>query len=91
MQKQAARTIQHSVPDDRHKIPEIIAINKADIADSEVMMELHREEPDAYAISVHTGFGIDTLLRAIEISEKNLLVENINNNDFIQLIRISNP
>jgi len=50
------------------KIPEIIAINKADIADSEVMMELLREEPDAYAISVHTGFGIATLLRAIETS-----------------------
>ena len=50
------------------KIPEIIAINKADIADSEVMMELLREEPDAYAISVHTGFGIETLVRAIETS-----------------------
>ena len=49
-------------------IAEIIAINKADIADSEVMMELLREEPDAYAISVHTGFGIDTLVRAIETS-----------------------
>ena len=30
------------------KIPEIIAINKADIADPEVMMNLLREEPDAY-------------------------------------------
>lgn len=50
------------------KIPEIIAINKADIADPEVMMNLLREEPDAYAISVHTGRGIDQLVRAIEIS-----------------------
>ena len=50
------------------KIPEIIAINKADIADPEVMMSLLREEPDAYAISVHTGLGIDQLVRAIEIS-----------------------
>ena len=50
------------------KIPEIIAINKADIADPEVMINLLREEPDAYAISVHTGRGIDQLVRAIEIS-----------------------
>ena len=50
------------------KIPEIIAINKADIADPEVMMGLLREEPDAYAISVHTGLGIEQLVRAIEIS-----------------------
>jgi GTP-binding protein HflX len=50
------------------RIPEIIAINKADIADPEVMMNLLREEPDAYAISVHTGRGIDQLVRAIEIS-----------------------
>ncbi len=50
------------------KIPEIIAINKADIADPEAMMNLLREEPDAYLISVHTGFGIDQLIRAIETS-----------------------
>ena len=50
------------------KIPEIIAINKSDIADPEVMMGLLREEPDAYAISVHTGLGIEQLVRAIEIS-----------------------
>jgi GTP-binding protein HflX len=50
------------------KIPEIIALNKADIADPEVMRLVMREEPDAYPISVHTGAGIEALLSAIEAS-----------------------
>ena len=50
------------------KIPEIIALNKADIADPEVIRLVMREEPDAYPISVHTGAGIDELIRAIESS-----------------------
>jgi GTP-binding protein HflX len=50
------------------KIPEIIAINKADIADPETMALVHRQEPDAYPISVHTGAGITELVRAIETS-----------------------
>lgn len=50
------------------KIPEIIALNKADIADPEVMRLVMREEPDAYPISVHTGAGIEALICAIEAS-----------------------
>ncbi|MFM8844008.1 MAG: GTPase HflX [Actinomycetota bacterium] len=50
------------------KIPEIIAINKADIADSETMALVLRQEPDAYPISIHTGAGIQELVRAIEAS-----------------------
>ena len=50
------------------KIPEIIAINKADIADPETMALVLRHEPDAYPISVHTGAGITELVRAIETS-----------------------
>ena len=50
------------------KIPEIIAINKADIADPETMALVLRQEPDAYPISVHTGAGIVELVRAIETS-----------------------
>ena len=50
------------------KIPEIIAINKAEIADPEMMMQILRQEPDAYPISVHTGAGIDILIKAIETS-----------------------
>ncbi|MFM7889532.1 MAG: GTPase HflX [Actinomycetota bacterium] len=50
------------------KTPEIIALNKADIADPEMMRLVMREEPDAYPISVHTGAGIDALINAIEAS-----------------------
>jgi len=50
------------------KIPEIIALNKADIADPEVMRLVMREEPDAYPVSVHTGAGIPALIAAIEAS-----------------------
>ncbi|MFM8937980.1 MAG: GTPase HflX [Actinomycetota bacterium] len=50
------------------KIPEIIALNKADIADPEMMRLVMREEPDAYPISVLTGVGIDALINAIEAS-----------------------
>jgi GTP-binding protein HflX len=47
-------------------VPEIIAINKADIADQEVLMDILRKEPNSYAVSVKTGFGIDALIHAIE-------------------------
>jgi len=49
-------------------IPEIIAINKVDIADPHVIMEILRKEPNSYAFSVRTGFGIYGLLHAIENS-----------------------
>jgi GTP-binding protein HflX len=49
-------------------IPEIIAINKVDIADPSVIMEILRKEPNSYAFSVRTGFGIEGLLHAIESS-----------------------
>ena len=49
-------------------IPEIIAINKADIADPETIMRLVRAEPSAFAFSAKTGFGVDKLLIAIENS-----------------------
>jgi GTP-binding protein HflX len=48
------------------EIMEIIAINKADVAKPEVIMELLRKESNAYAISARTGYGIDNLLKAIE-------------------------
>ena len=48
------------------EITEIIAINKADIAPPEKMMQLLREEPNSFAFSARTGFGIDTLVAAIE-------------------------
>jgi GTP-binding protein HflX len=49
-------------------IPEIIAINKVDIAAPEVIMELLRKEKNSYAFSVKSGFGIEGLVHAIEKS-----------------------
>jgi GTP-binding protein HflX len=47
-------------------IPEIIAVNKADIAEPEVLDHLLRQERDAIAISVKSGLGIGLLTAAIE-------------------------
>ena len=49
-------------------IPEIIAINKADIAAPEVLMQILREESNSFAFSARTGFGLETLIKAIETS-----------------------
>jgi GTPase len=49
-------------------IPEIIAINKADVALPEVLMQLLREETNSFAFSARTGFGMETVLKAIETS-----------------------
>lgn len=49
-------------------ILEIIAINKADIAPPEKIMQLLRQEPNSFAFSARTGFGIETLVAAIESS-----------------------
>jgi len=48
------------------EIMEIIAINKADVSAPEVLMNLLSNESNAYAISARTGYGIDTLVKAIE-------------------------
>ena len=47
-------------------IPEIIALNKSDVADPETVRTLLRAEPSAISISVHTGAGIPQLIAAIE-------------------------
>ena len=57
------------------EIPEIIAINKVDIADPELVMNLLRTEKNSYAFSVRTGFGIEGLLHAIEKSLPHPLIE----------------
>ena len=49
-------------------IPEIIAINKVDAADPDVVMEILRREKNSFAFSARTGFGIVGLIRAIEKS-----------------------
>ena len=50
------------------QIPEIIAINKVDIADPNIVMEILRKEPNSFAFSVRTGFGVAALVQAIESS-----------------------
>ena len=50
------------------EIMEIIAINKADIAAHEKIMEILRKESNAYAISARTGYGLENLINAIEVA-----------------------
>jgi GTP-binding protein HflX len=51
---------------DASRIPEIIVINKADIADPLVIARLKRREPNAIAVSAHSGAGIDELMAMID-------------------------
>lgn len=48
------------------RIPELVVINKADIADPDAVAALRRREPHAVVVSAATGAGIDGLLLAIE-------------------------
>ena len=48
------------------EVPEIIAFNKADAADPQVLHALIREYPNSFAISARTGAGVSTLVAAIE-------------------------
>ena len=73
------------------EVMEIIAINKSDIAPQEMMMQLLREEPNSYAISTRTGFGIQTLVAAIEaaLPHPNIEIEAIipfNRGDLVSAI-----
>ena len=47
-------------------IPELIVVNKCDIADPEVLSEIRRNHRHVVAVSALTGEGIDDLVRAIE-------------------------
>jgi len=47
-------------------LPEIVVINKADLADPMTVARLRRLEPGAITVSAHTGFGIDELRERIE-------------------------
>ena len=56
-------------------IPEIIAINKVDVANPETVMHILRTEARSYAFSARTGFGVEGLVHAIEKSLPLLGVE----------------
>jgi len=47
-------------------VPELIVINKADIADEMSIARLRRQEPHSVVVSARTGAGIEDLLQAIE-------------------------
>jgi len=47
-------------------LPELIVINKADVANPLDLARLRRAEPDALIVSAHTGEGIDQLLAALD-------------------------
>jgi GTPase len=46
--------------------PEIVVLNKSDIADPEVVRTMRRRDPHLVVCSARTGEGIDDLLRAID-------------------------
>ncbi len=47
-------------------LPELIVINKADIADPLQLAALRRQEPEALIVSAHTGEGIEALLDRLD-------------------------
>jgi GTP-binding protein HflX len=47
-------------------VPELVAINKADAAEPDVLARLLRREPHSVAVSARTGAGIDQLMSLIE-------------------------
>ncbi|MFI5626244.1 GTPase HflX [Nocardioides sp. NPDC051685] len=48
------------------EVPELVVINKADIADPLVIGRLLRAEPHSVAVSAKTGEGIDAAIKAVE-------------------------
>ena len=60
---------------DAGHVPELIVLNKADIADPETVTNLLRREPHSVVISAKTGEGIDELLLAIEADLPSLMQE----------------
>ena len=47
-------------------LPELVVINKADIADPLQLAALRRREPDALIVSAHSGEGIEALLERLD-------------------------
>ncbi|WP_433183882.1 GTPase HflX [Actinoallomurus sp. CA-150999] len=47
-------------------VPELIVINKADVADALSLARLRRHEPRSVVVSARTGQGLDALLDAVE-------------------------
>ncbi len=60
---------------DAGQVPELIVINKADLAEPETIAALLRREPHAVVVSARTGLGMEELLAAIEADLPSLLVD----------------
>ncbi len=60
----AVRTVLRELGAD--DVPELVVINKADVAEEITLARLRRLEPRSVVVSARTGAGIDELLRAIE-------------------------
>jgi GTP-binding protein HflX len=60
----AVRTVLADV--EAEHVPEVVAINKADVADPLVVARLQRREPHSLVVSARTGEGIEALLAAVE-------------------------
>ena len=56
-------------------VPEIIAINKSDVADPANIADVLRHEPHAVEVAAHSGEGIADLLAAIEVDLPGHLVD----------------
>jgi len=58
-------------------VPEIIVINKADLADPEMLNEIKRREPHSIVVSARTGEGLSALVElvALELPRPKILVE----------------
>jgi GTP-binding protein HflX len=59
------------------EIPEIIVINKADLADPEMLNEITRREPHSIVVSARTGLGVEQLIEMVtqELPRPKVLVE----------------
>jgi GTPase len=47
-------------------VPELLVVNKCDVASADTLARLRRVAPDAVIVSARTGHGLDTLALAIE-------------------------
>ncbi|GAA1120243.1 GTPase HflX [Nesterenkonia jeotgali] len=65
-QIQAVRTVLAEV--DAHEVDEIIVLNKADVADWDVVERIRRREPHTIVVSAHSGEGIAELRELISSS-----------------------
>lgn len=77
-----------------NQIFEIIVINKADLANPEVLLEIKRREPHSIVVSARTGLGIEELLAMVahELPRLKVLVEATipyNRGDLVNRVHLS--